>query len=137
MSVHGIAAGCLRKTLFVASLARSSSICSHIVSGSSTKTSNRVREKKVLRLEEAIRKATYLPARTLGLKDRGVVSPGAYADIVVFDYDVIRMTGDYLHPARAPDGVEHVLVNGKMVFEGKRHTGERPGRVLRHSTPKA
>jgi N-acyl-D-aspartate/D-glutamate deacylase len=94
---------------------------------------NWVREKKVLSLEEAVRKATYLPAQTLGLKDRGVVSLGAYADIVVFDYDKIRMTGDYLQPAQAPDGIEHVLVNGKMVFEQKRHTEERPGKVLRHN----
>ncbi len=91
-----------------------------------------VREKAVLSLEEAVRKATYLPAQRFGLKDRGVLSPGAYADIVVFDFEKIKMKGDFLDPAQPPEGILYVLVNGKVVYKEKAHTGLRPGKVLRN-----
>lgn len=67
----------------------------------------------------------------LGLNNRGVLRAGAYKDVVVFDYARIRLTGDYLKPAQPPEGIEHVLVNGKVVYEGKEHTDDRPGKVLR------
>jgi N-acyl-D-amino-acid deacylase len=93
-----------------------------------------VKEKRALSLEEAIRKATYVPAQAvLGLKDRGVIRDGAHADIVLFDFERIRERDDFLEPARPPEGIEHVLVNGQVVYEGMAHTGARPGKVLRRS----
>ena len=92
-----------------------------------------VREKRVLSLEEAIRKATSVPAQQLlGLEDRGVIRPGAHADIVLFDFERIREGDDFLEPARPPEGIEYVLVNGTLVYDGMGHTGERPGKVLKH-----
>ncbi len=90
-----------------------------------------VREEGVLTLEEAVKKATYVPAHRFGVKDRGVLSPGAHADIVVFDLEKIKMKGDFLNPAQPPEGIEFVIVNGKIVYKEKAHTGERPGKVLR------
>ncbi len=93
-----------------------------------------VKEKRILSLEEAVRKATSMPAQRIGLKDRGSLSPGAWADVLVFNFETIRMTGDYLKPDQRPDGIEYVLVNGKIVYQKKAHTGLRPGKVLRHET---
>lgn len=92
-----------------------------------------VREQGVLGLEEAIRKATSWPAARFGLAGRGVLRPGAFADLVIFDPDTIRMTGDFDNPARAPEGIRMTMVNGQVVYDGNRHTGELPGRVLRRS----
>ena len=93
-----------------------------------------VREKGTLSLEEAVRKATSVPAYdVLGLTDRGVIEEGAYADLVIFDYENLRGNDDYQHPTRPPEGIAHVLVNGKVAFENKQHTGIRPGKVLRHT----
>ena len=90
-----------------------------------------VREKGVLSLEEAIRKATSLPAERLGLAGRGRLQPGNYADIVLFDPARISDTGDWLEPAQAPVGIASVFVNGEVVYENGKHTGARPGQVLR------
>jgi N-acyl-D-amino-acid deacylase len=100
-----------------------------------------VREKPVLTLQEAIRKMTSFPAQRLGLHDRGVLRPGAWADIVVFDLDRIRdrATNLYPHsypfenyPHQYPEGIDYVFVNGVLVVDGKEHTGALPGMVLRH-----
>jgi N-acyl-D-amino-acid deacylase len=99
-----------------------------------------VRQEPVLTLEEAIRKMTSFPAQRLGLGDRGVLRPGAWADIVVFDLDRIRdrATNLYPHtypfenyPHRYPEGIDYVLVNGTLVVADAEHTGALPGRVLR------
>jgi len=90
------------------------------------------REKTILSLEEAVKKATYLPAQKLGLKDRGVISPSAYADILLFDFERIGDKGTWWNPRQIPEGVEYVLVNGKIVYEKNNHTGLRSGKVLRH-----
>ena len=90
-----------------------------------------VKKEAVLSLEEAIKKATFLPAQRFGLQDRGTLHPGAYADIVLFDLDTIKMKGDFVNPAQAPEGIEYVFVNGQMVHRDGTHTGARPGRVLR------
>jgi N-acyl-D-amino-acid deacylase len=99
-----------------------------------------VRNEPVLRLEEAIRKMTSFPAQRLGLLDRGVLRPGAWADVVVFDLERIRdrATNLYPHtypfenyPHRYPEGIDYVFVNGILVVEGEQHTGALPGRVLR------
>lgn len=90
-----------------------------------------VREEKVLPLEEAIRKLTSLPASNLGLKDRGELRPGAYADVVVFDPARIADRATYEKPHQYAVGVQHVLVNGTPVLKDGEHTGATPGRALR------
>lgn len=93
-----------------------------------------VKEQGVMSLEEAIKKATSVPAQqVLGLKDRGVIKEGAYADLVVFNIDTLQEGNDFLAPTRPPQGIAHVLVNGTVVYEKMAHTGARPGKVLRHS----
>jgi N-acyl-D-amino-acid deacylase len=91
-----------------------------------------VRERGDLSLEEAVRKATSLPATRFGITDRGLLESGKYADIVIFNLDTIRMVGDFMNPDTPPHGIEYVLVNGKLVYKDKQHTGEKPGKVLRH-----
>ncbi len=88
------------------------------------------REEKVLQLEDAVRKMTSLPAQVLGLKDRGLLKEGYWADVVVFDPDTVADTATYDNPKQYPKGIDHVLVNGTMVIEGGHHTGARPGRVI-------
>jgi N-acyl-D-amino-acid deacylase len=78
---------------------------------------------------------SYLPSqKLLGLKDRGVIKENAFADIVLFDYNKIRMAGTYFNPTLPPEGIEKVLVNGKIVYEHLKHTTLKPGKVLRHKT---
>lgn len=90
-----------------------------------------VRDAKLLTIEEAIRRATSLPAMRLGLRERGVLTPGNFADIVVFDPATIADTATYEEPHRYPKGVRHVFVNGGAVVRDGRVTGVLPGRVLR------
>lgn len=92
-----------------------------------------VRDNRVLTLEEAIKKATFFVAQRFGLKERGLIIPDYYADILIFNYDKIKMTGDLLNPRQAPDGIEYVLVNGKITYKDKKHTGIKAGKVLRHN----
>jgi dihydroorotase/N-acyl-D-amino-acid deacylase len=89
-------------------------------------------ERGALSLEEAIRKATSLPADVIGLPDRGRLAKGAYADLVLFDLQALRENTDFRDPAQAPQGICYVLVNGQVVCEDGVHTGARPGKVLRH-----
>jgi N-acyl-D-amino-acid deacylase len=88
------------------------------------------REQRVLSLPEAVHKMTGLPARRLGLRDRGVIRIGARADLVVFDPKRIADQATYDDPHRYPVGVEHVLVNGSAVIRDGEHTGSLPGRIL-------
>ncbi len=90
-----------------------------------------VREEGVLQLEEAVRHMTWMPARRLGLRDRGLILDGMAADIVVFDPAAVRDTATYADPVSYPEGIDWVLVNGEVVVEQGAHTGARPGRVLR------
>ena len=90
-----------------------------------------VREDRIMPLEEAIRKLTDLPARTLGLRDRGRLGPGYFADVVVFDSATISDRATYQHPHQYATGVVHVMVNGVQVIRNGEHTGARPGRVVR------
>jgi len=89
-----------------------------------------VRERKVLTLEEAIRKMTSWPATRMRLQGRGSIAAGLWADAVVFDYDKIQDRSTYLEPTLSPDGIEYVLVNGQVVIDHGKHTGARPGKVL-------
>jgi N-acyl-D-amino-acid deacylase len=90
-----------------------------------------VRERHTLRLEEAIRKMTSLPATRFELHGRGLLQPGCFADIVVFDYEALDDGSTIEQPLAYCRGVEHVLVNGGAVIDGGEHTGARPGRTLR------
>ena len=83
-------------------------------------------------MEEAVRKMTSLPAQRLGIGDRGLVAPGYWADLVIFDRDVIIDKATYDNPWQYPVGIFGVFVNGRpAVWEGEL-TGERPGRALVH-----
>ncbi|MGQ9630514.1 MAG: N-acyl-D-amino-acid deacylase family protein [bacterium] len=90
-----------------------------------------VRERKLLKLEEAIRKITSFPASKLGLDDRGTIAEGAKADIAIFDLNRLTDRATYEDPHRYPDGIEYVIVNGRITIDEGEHTGELSGRVLR------
>jgi dihydroorotase/N-acyl-D-amino-acid deacylase len=90
------------------------------------------RELGLFTTEEAVRRMTSLAARRVGLFDRGLLRPGMLADVVVFDPARIRDRATYEEPSLYSEGVEHVVVNGRLVLEAGRMTGERPGRALRH-----
>jgi N-acyl-D-amino-acid deacylase len=90
-----------------------------------------VREEKVLDLATAVHRMTGMPARKFQLADRGLVRPGAFADLVVFDPARIDDVATYESPRRAPAGIRAVYVNGVAVGRDGRHTGARPGRALR------
>jgi N-acyl-D-amino-acid deacylase len=92
-----------------------------------------VRDRGVLTLPEAIRRMTSLPASRLGLDDRGVIKPGAVADLVVLDPDRVADRSTYDDPWQLSVGIEHVLVAGEPVLSNGDPTGVRPGRVLRKS----
>jgi len=89
-----------------------------------------VREEKILTLEDAVRKMTSFPAQKLGLKDRGLVKEGFWADIVVFDINMINDRATYDNPHQYPEGISYVIVNGKVVVEDGVHTQTLAGKVL-------
>ncbi|NOX90674.1 MAG: amidohydrolase family protein [Calditrichaeota bacterium] len=89
-----------------------------------------VREEKVLTLEQAIYKMSGLPAMVLRLKDRGLIKEGYAADIVIFNPDSIKDKATYLQPHQFPEGIQLVMVNGKIVVKNGKTTGEKPGRAL-------
>jgi N-acyl-D-amino-acid deacylase len=91
-----------------------------------------VREKKVLRLEDAIRRMTSLPARTFRIKDRGELREGAWADIAVFAPELVNDPSTYKDPHHYAIGMKYVFVNGTLVVENDQHNGARPGMILRH-----
>jgi len=93
-----------------------------------------VRDLKVLRLEDAIRKMTSLPANSFRLQQRGELRPGNWADIVVFDPERVSDPATYADPHHYAVGIPHVLVNGVPVVQNSVHTGAKPGQALRHST---
>ena len=89
-----------------------------------------VREQRLLSLSEAVHKMTGMPARRLGLRDRGHIRVGARADLVVFDPRRVADAATYDDPHRYAVGIEHVLVNGSIVIKDGEHTGSLPGRIL-------
>ena len=93
-----------------------------------------VRERGLLTLEEAIYKMSGFPAKRLGLSDRGTLEVGNWADIVVFNQDIVIDRATYANPHQYPEGIEKVIVNVKLVIENEEHTGNLPGKVLRHKT---
>ena len=90
-----------------------------------------VRERKILTLEEAIRKMTGLPAQILSINRRGLIKEGYYADITILDNSTVIDKATFEDPHQYAEGVSAVLVNGVIVVENGVHNGNRPGRVLR------
>jgi N-acyl-D-amino-acid deacylase len=90
-----------------------------------------VRDEALIGLEEAIRSMTSAAAARLGLRDRGRIRDGMVADLVVFDPERVRSTATYEEPRSFPEGIEWVIVSGEPVVAAGRHSGARPGRVLR------
>jgi N-acyl-D-amino-acid deacylase len=90
-----------------------------------------VRDEGLLTLEEAIRRATMLAAKTFGLERRGEIRENNYADLVVFDPRKIVDNATFEAPFRPPDGIHHVIVNGVEALREGRTTGRLSGRVLR------
>ena len=89
-----------------------------------------VRERHWLDLPEAIRKMTSAPAQRIGLRDRGVIREGAFADLVLFDPKQVRDQSTFAEPGRLSLGIVQVLVNGKAVWKANASTSERSGRVV-------
>jgi N-acyl-D-aspartate/D-glutamate deacylase len=99
-----------------------------------------VRDRQLLSLEQAVRLLTDVPARLYGLRDRGRIQLGWYADVVLFDRDTVapgRVVTRHDLPGGAPrlyasaTGIEHVIVNGREIVRGGEYTGELPGQVIR------
>ena len=88
-----------------------------------------VREKEWFSLEDAVRRMTSMAAQRFSLNDRGLLRPGLAADIVLFE-ETIADTATFDDPAQLPSGVSHLFVNGGIVIDKGRETGQRPGRVL-------
>ena len=90
-----------------------------------------VRDEKVIPLTEAIRKLTSLPATNLGIKERGRLAAGYFADVVVFDPAKIQDHATFEKPQQLSTGMWHVFVNGVQVLKEGKHTGATPGRFVR------
>jgi len=89
-----------------------------------------VREEKALTLQEAVRRLAALPAANLGIRDRGTLTPGKLADVVLFDPATIRDTATFEKPQSYAVGMRHVFVNGVQVLKDGEHTGATPGRFV-------
>ncbi|MDP1857591.1 MAG: amidohydrolase family protein [Gemmatimonadaceae bacterium] len=90
-----------------------------------------VRERKLLSLEEAVRKMTSATANRLSIRDRGQLREGFFADVVIFDPTTIIDRATFAQSNQLSLGVEQVLVNGVLVLHNCKHTGAKPGRVVR------
>jgi dihydroorotase/N-acyl-D-amino-acid deacylase len=90
-----------------------------------------VRDEGVISLEDAVRKMTSAVTQRLGIRDRGLLQPGCFADVVVFDPDTVADLATFEQPHQLSTGVRDVWVNGKRVLQDGRHTGATPGAVLR------
>jgi len=94
-----------------------------------------VRDKGIFTVEEVVRKMTSVPANSSRLLDRGILRPGALADIAVFDPETIADNATIEEPSQYADGVEYVLVNGQVTIEEGEHNGVRAGKVLKGGSP--
>ncbi len=92
-----------------------------------------VREKKVLPLEAAIRKMTSMNAEKIGIKDRGLLKEGYWADVTVFNAATVIDKATFENPHQYPEGIPHVVVNGEVVLENHKRTTALPGKVIRHA----
>jgi len=91
------------------------------------------RERGIITIPDAVRKMTSLPAQKLGLRDRGVIRLGAWADLVIFNPETVVDMATYADPKRYPKGIDYVIVNGVLTVSKGRHTGARAGKVLKRS----
>jgi len=89
-----------------------------------------VRDEKIISLETAIHRLTGLPAKNLGVSDRGRLAPGCFADVVVFDPDQVQDHATFDQPHQYSTGIRDVLVNGVAVLRDGEHTGATPGKVV-------
>jgi N-acyl-D-amino-acid deacylase len=89
-----------------------------------------VRDEKVLTLEDAVRKMTSQPAIRVGITDRGIIRPGMFADITIFDPATVKDEATFENPKHYSTGIRHVLVNGRAIITDGKITAERPGRPL-------
>lgn len=94
-----------------------------------------VREQGLLSLEQAVRKMTGLAAEHMGIEDRGLIRPGAAADLVLFDPETVIDNATPQNPSALSSGIEQVWVNGVLVFADGRETGARPGRFITRAKP--
>lgn len=101
------------------------------VRGETRKEEPREVGRKILSLQEAVRKITSCPAQRLRLRDRGLLRENMYADIVIFDPKTIADQSTYANPHQYPIGIPYVIVNGQVVVENSKHTGKLPGMILR------
>jgi N-acyl-D-amino-acid deacylase len=101
-----------------------------VYAGQLTYLTKFVRDTGLLRLEEAVRKMTSMPATHFGLRGRGLLAPGFAADVVVLDLERLATPGTLTAPAVYAEGVSHVLVNGTFALDAGDHTGALTGRPL-------
>ena len=90
-----------------------------------------VREEKTLTLEEAIKKMTSMPAKKIGLKDRGILKEGYWADITIFNKDEIKDKATFKNPHQYAEGIYYVIVNGEFAVNKGEITGKKPGKILK------
>ncbi len=92
------------------------------------------RDMKVFSLEDAVSKMTNKPAEIFKIKDRGLIKEGYFADITIFDADTVIDKATFMEPDQAPDGIEHVIINGSIAYSnGKKYTDSLNGKVLKYS----
>ena len=89
------------------------------------------RDEGIITLQDAVRKLTSLPAANIGIRERGQLTAGYFADVVVFDPEAIQDHATFEEPLQYATGVQHVFVNGEQVLKDGEHTGATPGRVVR------
>ena len=89
-----------------------------------------VRDRRILTLEQAIRKMSSQSAKRLGIQDRGLIATGFFADIAIFDPDKIKDKATFENPHQYAVGMKYVLVNGEIVVLDGKHTGNRPGKII-------
>jgi N-acyl-D-amino-acid deacylase len=94
-----------------------------------------VREENVISLQEAVKRMTYVAASDLHIDNRGLLRPGYFADVVVFDPQTVAAKATYENPHQYAVGVIDVFVNGVQVLRDREHTGAKPGRVVRRNRP--
>ncbi|MEZ4656922.1 MAG: amidohydrolase family protein [Caldilineaceae bacterium] len=94
-----------------------------------------MRDKKLFTLEEAVYKLSGYPAHRFGLRKRGILRGGWYADVVIFDADTVQDHATYAQPHQISTGVEHVLVNGTIIVQNGQPvetlSATLPGRALK------
>ena len=94
-----------------------------------------VREKKTLSLEEAVYKMSLLPAQTIGIKNRGLIKKGMYADITIFDKNTIIDKATFESPHQYSEGIYYVLVNGAVAIDNGEFKNIKAGVVLKKNAP--